>query len=81
VTRIKVELEGEAYADVLSAMNNFTQEILDRIEEIESLMDRLASMTGANAETLDTLHDAIVRLEKAKEALNLSVDRCADTSD
>lgn len=81
MTRIKVELEGEAYADVLSAMNNFTQEILDRIEEIESLLDKIASMTGANAETLDTLRDAIVRLEKAKEALNLSVDRRADTSD
>jgi archaellum component FlaC len=71
VTRIKVELEGEAYADVLSAMNNFTQEILDRIEEIESLMDRLASMTGANAETLDTLRNAVERLEKAKRALDL----------
>lgn len=81
MTRIKVELEGEAYADVLSAMNNFTQEILDRIEEIESLLDKIASMTGANAETLDTLRDAIVRLEKAKEALNLNVDRRADTSD
>jgi methyl-accepting chemotaxis protein len=81
MTRIKVELEGEAYADVLSAMNNFTQEILDRIEEIESLLDKIASMTGANAETLDTLRDAIVRLEKAKEALNPSVDRRADTSD
>ncbi len=71
MTRIKVELEGEAYADVLSAMNNFTQEILDRIEEIESLMDRLASMTGANAETLDTLRNAVERLEKAKRALDL----------
>jgi hypothetical protein len=71
VTKIKVELEGEAYADVLTAMNNFTEEILDRIEEIESILDRIASTTGANAETLGTLKDAMTRLEKAKEALEI----------
>tara|TARA_R110000796_G_C14524580_1_gene431233 strand:- start:310 stop:528 length:219 start_codon:yes stop_codon:yes gene_type:complete len=69
MTRIKVELEGEAYADVLTAMNNFTEEILDRIEEIESILDRIASMTGANADTLDILRDAVARLEMAKQAL------------
>jgi|TARA_R110002020_G_C15820717_1_gene733116 hypothetical protein len=69
VTKIKVELEGEAYADVLTAMNNFTEEILERIEEIESILDRIASMTGANADTLDILRDAVARLEMAKQAL------------
>ena len=69
MTKIKVELEGEAYADVLTAMNNFTEEILDRIEEIESILDRIASMTGANADTLDILRDAVARLEMAKQAL------------
>ena len=43
MTKIKLELEGEAYADVLTAMNNFTEEILERIEEIESILDRIAS--------------------------------------
>ena len=81
MTKIKVELEGEAYADVLTAMNNFTEEILDRIEEIESILDRIASTTGANAETLSTLKSAIVRLEKAKEAFNVGADHDADTSD
>ena len=52
-------------------MNNFTQDILDRIEEIESILDQIASMTGANAETLSTLKDAMARLEKAKEALEV----------
>ena len=66
MTKIKVELEGEAYADVLTAMNNFTEEILDRIEEIESILDRIASTTGANAETLGTLKDAMTRLERQK---------------
>ena len=47
MTKIKVELEGEAYADALTAMNNFTQDILDRFEEIESILDQIASMTGA----------------------------------
>lgn len=69
MTKIKLELEGEAYADVLTAMNNFTEEILERIEEIESILDRIASMTGANADTLDILRDAIARLEMAKQAL------------
>jgi len=69
VTKIKVELEGEAYADVLTAMNNFTEEILERIKEIESILDRIASMTGANADTLDILRDAVARLEMAKQAL------------
>jgi len=69
VTKIKVELEGEAYADVLTAMNNFTEEILERIEEIESILDRIAAMTGANADTLDILRDAVARLEMAKQAL------------
>jgi hypothetical protein len=69
MTKIKVELEGEAYADVLTAMNNFTEEILERIEEIESILDRIASMTGANADTLDILRDAVARLEMAKQAL------------
>jgi hypothetical protein len=69
MTKIKLELEGEAYADVLTAMNNFTEEILERIEEIESILDRIASMTGANADTLDILRDAVARLEMAKQAL------------
>jgi hypothetical protein len=69
MTKIKVELEGEAYADVLTAMNNFTEEILERIEEIESILDRIAAMTGANADTLDILRDAVARLEMAKQAL------------
>jgi len=81
MTKIKVELEGEAYADALTAMNNFTQDILDRIEEIESILDQIASMTGANAETLGTLKDAIARLEKAKEVLSPDVDQDADTSE
>jgi len=69
MTKIKLELEGEAYADVLTAMNNFTEEILERIEEIESILDRIASMTGANADTLGILRDAVARLEMAKQAL------------
>tara|TARA_R100001129_G_scaffold82419_1_gene56116 strand:+ start:2013 stop:2237 length:225 start_codon:yes stop_codon:yes gene_type:complete len=74
VTKIKVELEGEAYADVLTAMNDFTHEILERISEIESLLDKITSLTGANADTLDTLKDAMGRLEKAKEALEVEDD-------
>ncbi len=74
MTKIKVELEGEAYADVLTAMNDFTHEILERISEIESLLDKITSLTGANADTLDTLKDAMGRLEKAKEALEVEDD-------
>ena len=70
MTKIKVELEGEAYADVLTSMNNFTQGILDRIEEIEASLDRIASIAGANADTLDALRDAMRRLNKAKESLD-----------
>jgi ABC-type transporter Mla subunit MlaD len=70
MTKIKVELEGEAYADVLTSMNNFTQDILDRIEEIEASLDRIASIAGANADTLDVLMDAMRRLNKAKESLD-----------
>jgi ABC-type transporter Mla subunit MlaD len=70
MTKIKVELEGEAYADVLTSMNNFTQDILDRIEEIEASLDRIASIAGANADTLDVLRDAMRRLNKAKESLD-----------
>jgi ABC-type transporter Mla subunit MlaD len=70
MTKIKVELEGEAYADVLTSMNNFTQDILDRIEEIEASLDRIASIAGANADTLDALRDAMRRLNKAKESLD-----------
>ena len=75
MTRIKLELEGEAYADVLTAMNDFTHEILERIQEIESLLDKITSLTGANADTLDTLRDAMHRLEKAKEALEVEGDQ------
>ena len=74
MTKIKVELEGEAYADVLTAMNDFTHEILERISESESLLDKITSLTGANADTLDTLKDAMGRLEKAKEALEVEDD-------
>jgi len=70
MTKIKVELEGEAYADVLTSMNNFTQDILDRIEEIEASLDRIASIAGANADTLEVLRDAMRRLNKAKESLD-----------
>ena len=31
MTRVKVELEGDAYTDVLTAMNDFTHESLERI--------------------------------------------------
>ena len=74
LTRVKVELEGAAYTDVLTAMNDFTHEILERIKEIESLLDKITSLTGANADTLDTLRDAMERLEKAKEALEVEDD-------
>tara|TARA_R100000388_G_scaffold20275_1_gene15340 strand:+ start:436 stop:660 length:225 start_codon:yes stop_codon:yes gene_type:complete len=74
MTRIKVELEGDAYADVIASMNDFTHEILERISEIESLLDKITSLTGANADTLETLRDAMDRLEKAKEALEVEDD-------
>ena len=74
MTRVKVELEGDAYTDVLTAMNDFTHEILERIKEIESLLDKITSLTGANADTLATLRDAMERLEKAKEALEVEDD-------
>jgi|TARA_Y100000114_G_scaffold57710_2_gene52837 isoaspartyl peptidase/L-asparaginase-like protein (Ntn-hydrolase superfamily) len=61
--KIKIELEGDAYADGIATADKFIETITDKLSKIQELAE-------ANLDAVDAIADAIKHLENAKEALH-----------
>jgi hypothetical protein len=62
VTRIKVELEGDMAEQAVTA-------VLDRLEELDKAIKRIADISNMNADSLDIIEAAIEDLKKAQNKL------------
>ena len=65
MTKLKIELEGEAYADGLATADKFIEAMTERLAKIEELAE-------ANLDAVDAIADAIKHLQNAKEILDAS---------
>jgi|9_EtaG_2_1085328.scaffolds.fasta_scaffold14858_3 hypothetical protein len=63
MTKLTVELEGDAYAEGIATANRFVDEIIDRLAKIEQALEE-----SLNA--LDQIELAIEDLKKAKKVLD-----------
>ena len=63
MTKLKIELEGEAYADGLATADKFIETIKERLEKIEEL-------ALSNLEAVDAIAEAVEELKLAKDALS-----------
>ena len=63
MTKLTLELEGEAYADGLATADKFIETIKDKLTKIEEL-------ALSNLEAVDAIADAIEELKLAKDALS-----------
>ena len=61
--KIKIELEGDAYADGIATADKFIETITDKLSKIQELAE-------ANLDAVDAIADAIKHLENAKEVLH-----------
>ena len=62
MTRIKVELEGDMAEQAVTA-------VLDRLEELDRAIKRIADISNMNADSLDIIEAAIEDLKKAQNKL------------
>ena len=62
MTRIKVELEGDMAEQAVT-------EVLDRLEELDKAIKRIADISNMNADSLDIIEAAIEDLKKAQNKL------------
>lgn len=62
MTKLTLELEGEAYADGLATADKFIETIKDKLAKIEEL-------ALSNLEAVDAIAEAIEELKLAKDAL------------
>lgn len=62
MTRIKVELEGDMAEQAVTA-------VLDRLEELDKAIKRIADISNMNADSLDIIEAAIEDLKKAQNKL------------
>lgn len=63
MTKLTLELEGEAYADGLATADKFIETIKDKLTKIEEL-------ALSNLEAMDAIAEAIEELKLAKDALS-----------
>mgnify|MGYP003123278328 CR=1 FL=1 len=63
MTKLRIELEGEAYADGLATADKFIETITEKLAKIEELAE-------ANLDAVDAIADAIKHLQNAKEILD-----------
>ena len=63
MTKLTIELEGDAYADGLATADKFIEAMTDRLAKIEELAE-------ANLHAVDAIAEAINDLVKAKEILD-----------
>ena len=62
MTRIKVELEGDMAEQAVTA-------VLDRLEELDKAIKRIADISNMNADSLDIIEASIEDLKKAQNKL------------
>lgn len=65
MTKLTIELEGNAYADGLATADKFIEAMTERLAKIEELAE-------ANLDAVDAIADAIKHLQNAKEILDAS---------
>jgi Holliday junction resolvasome RuvABC endonuclease subunit len=65
MTKLTIELEGDAYADGLATADKFIETMTERLAKIEELAE-------ANLDAVDAIADAIKHLQNAKEILDAS---------
>ncbi|MBM54260.1 MAG: hypothetical protein CMB36_04430 [Euryarchaeota archaeon] len=70
MTKLTLELEGEAYADGLATADKFLALITERLDRIDKVTENILDMTNINADALDDIRAAIKDLEEAKAALS-----------
>ena len=63
MTKLTIELEGDAYADGLATADKFLAMIQDRLSKIEELVE-------TNIDAVENLAGAIESLEDARRALS-----------
>ena len=62
MTRIKVELEGDMAEQAVTA-------VLDRLEELDKAIKKIADISNMNADSLDIIEASIEDLKKAQNKL------------
>ena len=70
MTKLTLELEGEAYADGLATADKFLALMTERLYRIDTITDNILDLTNMNAVALDDIRAAIKDLEEAKAALS-----------
>jgi len=63
MTKLTVELEGDAYAEGISTANRFVDEIINRLAKIEQILEE-------SLNTLDQIELVVDDLKKAKKTLD-----------
>tara|TARA_R100001460_G_scaffold4945_5_gene13912 strand:- start:24 stop:218 length:195 start_codon:yes stop_codon:yes gene_type:complete len=63
MTKLTVELEGDAYVEAIATANRFVDEMIDRLAKIERTLEE-------SLNTLDQIELAIDDLKKAKKVLD-----------
>lgn len=63
MTKLTLELEGEAYADGLATADKFIETIVERLSRIEELVE-------GNRDAVENISEAIKSLEDAVRILN-----------
>lgn len=59
MTKIRIDLEGEMAEQAISA-------VIERLEELDKAIDRIADIANMNADSLDIIEAAIEDLKKAQ---------------
>jgi len=70
MTKLTLELEGEAYADGLATADKFLTLMTERLDRIDKITDNILDLTSMNADALDDIRAAIKDLEEAKAVLS-----------
>ena len=65
MTKLTLELEGEAYADGLATADKFLALMTERLDRIDKITDNILDLTNMNADALDDIRAAIKDLEEA----------------
>ena len=70
MTKLTIELEGDAYADGLATADKFLALMTERLDRIDKITDNILDLTNMNADALDDIRAAIKDLEEAKAVLS-----------
>lgn len=66
MTKIRIDLEGEMAEQAISA-------VIERLEELDKAVDRIADIANMNADSLDIIEAAIEDLKKAQAKMSEAI--------